>query len=173
MATQPQSPSEERERRATALVDLLHVEHRRLIEQARAHSRWREDAEDALSDACVQFLRFYDGPSGEDALHWMLLVVKRCAWAIGRGRVPERIDLAMLGESAGPVEIAERGEETEQTINAIAQLKRDERVALILFGLGYSYAEIHELRGWSTRKVHRCLAEGRRRVREMLERGDS
>ena len=134
MATQPQSSSEERERRATALVDLLHVEHRRLIEQARAHSRWREDAEDALSDACVQFLRFYARPElggyaldacGEDALHWMLLVVKRCAWAIERGRVPERIDLAMLGESTGPVEIAERGEETEQTINAIAQLKRD------------------------------------------------
>ena len=57
------------------------------MRQARYHSRRHEDADDALSDACVQFLRFYDGPPGDDALRWMLLVIKRCAWAIRRRAV--------------------------------------------------------------------------------------
>ena len=57
------------------------------MHQARFHSRRTEDAEDALSDACVQFLRFYDGPAGIQSLRWMLLVTKRCAWAIRRKAV--------------------------------------------------------------------------------------
>ena len=75
MATQPQSRDGE-ERRARALDQLLRSERRSLARQARFHSRRPEDAEDALSDACVQFLRFYDGPAGDDALRWMMLVVE-------------------------------------------------------------------------------------------------
>jgi DNA-directed RNA polymerase specialized sigma24 family protein len=52
-------------------------------------------------------------------------------------------------------------------------LRPDQRAALILLGLGCSHAEIHQLRGWSLRKVHRCLADGRRRVRKKLEGGDN
>jgi RNA polymerase sigma factor (sigma-70 family) len=156
------------------------------MDQARSHSRRLADAEDALSDACVEFLRFYDGPAGEDALRWMLLVVKRCAWRItrrtelrdARHRVID-IDLidddefqaAVLERQLGLAEQAERADETARIIESIEQLKPDERVALILFGLGCSHAEIGELRGWSRTKVRRCLAEGRARVRELLARG--
>ncbi|HEY5709319.1 MAG TPA: sigma-70 family RNA polymerase sigma factor [Solirubrobacterales bacterium] len=160
---------------------LLRTERARLMRQARFHSRRREDAEDALNDACVQFLRFYDGPSGDDALHWMLLVIKRAAWAITRQTaereeryrrtIAEGLEMVVSREGTGPAELVERTEDSAQVIELIEQLKPDERAALILLGLGCSYAEIGELRGWSRAKVHRCLKEGRARVRQLLERG--
>lgn len=171
MATPAHSRSRSDDARARALVHLLEAHHRRLIAQARQHSRRPQDADDALGDACVQFLRFYDGPPGPDALHWMLLVTKRCAWAISRGRTPETLDAVELRESASPAEIVERAEDTGRIIREIESLRPDQRVALILLGLGCSHAEIRQLRGWSLRKVRRCLADGRRQVRKMLEGG--
>ena len=166
---------------------LLRAERGRLARQARFHSRRHEDAEDALNDACVQFLRFYDGPAGEDALRWMLLVIKRCAWAIRRKarardsrfrmsvreRESEGLEAIVPDNRVGPAELVERAEETSKVFALVEQLKPDERTALILLGLGCTYAEIRELRGWSAAKLHRCLVEGRARVRELLERGDS
>jgi len=186
MAPKPQSESNERGSRTRTLDALLRAERDQLMRQARFHSRRPEDAEEALSDACVEFLRFYDGPPGEDAVRWMLLVVKRCAWAITR-RTEIRsarhgvIDIAALGDEELEVaalerqldvpELAVRSEETDRLIELIEQLKSDEREALILLGLGCSYAEIGEMRGWSRTKVRRCIYEGRARVREALERG--
>lgn len=144
---------------------------KRLMRQARANSGRPNDAEDALSDACVQFLRAYDGPSGEPALHWMLLVVKRCAWAIARGRVAETLEIVVADDRLGPAEILERADETAELLEALENLKPDERVALLLLGLGCSYAEIRDLRGWSPRKVRRCLDEGRAHVRAELGKG--
>jgi RNA polymerase sigma factor (sigma-70 family) len=159
----------------------LRDERPRLMRQARSHSRRPEDADDALGDACVQFLRSYDGPAGEDALRWMLLVIKRCAWAIGRksqaretrhGGAEYEATVANV-DAPGPAELVERAEETAQMVELIENLKPDERTALILLGLGCSRAEIRELRGWSAAKVHRCIVEGREQVRRLLERGDS
>lgn len=187
MASPPQSRRTATEHRKDALDRLLRSRRRTLMRQARSHSHRPEDAEDALSDACIQFLRFYDGPAGNDALRWMMLVVKRCAWAIRRQSATResRYLLALRdedGQSAeaivpddriGPDELVERAEETARLLTLIEQLKPDERTALILQGLGCSYSEICELRGWSRRKLHRCLTEGRARVRKLLGRGDT
>jgi RNA polymerase sigma factor, sigma-70 family len=166
------------------LEELLGSERAPLLRQARSHSRRAEDADDALSDACVQFLRYYDGPPGTDALRWMLVVTKRCAWAIARhsnaresrvvvGETGAGKDVAALvrEERSGPGELLERSEESARVTELIEGLKPDERVALILLGLGYSYKEIAELRGWSVRKVNRCVTEGRASVRELMARG--
>jgi RNA polymerase sigma factor (sigma-70 family) len=163
---------------------LLGSKRHRLLRQARSHSRQTEDADDALSDACVQFLRYYDGPRGDDALRWMLVVTKRCAWAIARrgdarnsrvvvGTKGGAEDVAALAreERSGPDELVERFEEVAQVTELIEELKPDERTALILLGLGYSYKEIAALRGWSIRKVNRCLSEGRASVRKSMGRG--
>lgn len=187
MAPQPQSQSDRTDRRTVILDGLLRTERGQLMHQARFHSRRLEDAEDALSDACVEFLRFYDGrPSQDDAVRWMLLVVKRCAWAITRrteiraarhGVInisalgDEELQVAALERQLDPPELAARSEETARLIDLIEQLKSDEREALILLGLGCTYAEIGEMRGWSRTKVRRCIYEGRTRVREALERG--
>jgi DNA-directed RNA polymerase specialized sigma24 family protein len=47
------------------------------------------------------------------------------------------------------------------------RLKPDERRALGLLALGYTYREICGLTGWSHTKVNRCLHEGRARLREL------
>jgi DNA-directed RNA polymerase specialized sigma24 family protein len=180
MASPPQSQRSPAERRAEILERLLTRERSALTRQAQLHSRRAQDADDALGDACVQFLRFYDGPAGLDALRWMLLVTKRCAWAIARQRSPrisgeagDTEDVAALAaeERSGPAELCERREETAEAARLIASLKEAEREALLLFALGYSYKEIAELRGWSITKVNRCIAEGRARVRELQMRG--
>lgn len=185
MAPQSQSHREERARRAQLLDELLRNRRSQLLRQAHRHSRRAEDAEDALSDACVQFLRFYDSSTERDPLPWMLVVVKRCAWAIERSRKGRKSDYRVSGgepsanmleivvpeERCGPLERAERSEESAQVLALIEQLKPDERTALILFGLGYSYAEIADLRGWTITKVNRCLSEGKAKVRQSLGRG--
>ena len=106
----------------------------------------------------------------------MLLVVKRCAWAIrrqavaresryrmnARDREDERVEAIIPDDRIGTAELVERAEETAKVLVLVEQLKPDERTALILFGLGCTYKEIRELRGWSEAKLHRCLVEGGR-----------
>lgn len=184
MASQPhEHRQEDAARRAQTLECLLLARRALLLHHVHFHSERSQDAEDALADACVQFLRCYEGPADtEDALRWMLLVAKRCAWEIARRRRRRREDLQLdfEGAEAGqvgegdPAEDAERAEDAEQALAAIGHLAPDERDALILFGLGYSYREIGDLRGWTYAKVNRRLNEGRARARRMLdERGES
>jgi DNA-directed RNA polymerase specialized sigma24 family protein len=52
-------------------------------------------------------------------------------------------------------------------------LKPDERGALLLLGLGYSYREIAAMQGWTMTKVHRFISEGRASVRRLMERGQA
>ena len=184
MDTQPQVQA--REHRARILEELIRTYRRQLENQVRFHSRSAEQAEEALSDACVQFMRFWDGPAGLPALQWLLVVAKRCAWAIGRRDRRRQATLGPLDfefgtselqvplpdERPGPSEVAERSEETRGVIEMIERLKPDERSALIMLGLGCSYAEIAAARGWTYTKVNRCIAEGRQRIREQLEAGE-
>ncbi len=117
----------------------------------------------------------------------MLLVTKRCAWAIrgkaaaresdyrlsARDREDEPVEAIIPDDRYSSAELVERAEETAKVLSLIEQLKPDERTALILRGLGCTYEEICELRGWTHTKLNRSLVEGRARVRELLERGDS
>ena len=170
-----EDPRTDHQRRALILAELLATERGRLLVQARRHSGRPEDAEDALGEASVQFLRFYPGPAGPDALYWMLTVVRRSAWEIGRRRRRnEARDIAAEVEAAGgvdPMERVARSEEAAEMAAAISSLKPDERAALLLFGLGLSYREIAELRGWSLTKVRRLIREGRAKARRHREGG--
>ena len=67
----------------------------------------------------------------------------------------------------GPEELAELAERVVLTRELLAQLKPQERRALGLKALGYSYAEIGELTGWTHTKINRCMAEGRKRLLEL------
>jgi RNA polymerase sigma factor (sigma-70 family) len=180
-----QIPARKKERNAELLDRLLRVERGRLRHQADYHSEHRQDAEDALGDACVQFLLHFDGEDLEEARRWMLVVVKRCGWAIARrrrerGAVIEEVSADLLlsdrgvglaDERRGPEQQATIGEEVAAFAAALATLKADERRALILLALGYSYGEIGELCGWTRSKVNRSLAEGRVRLRGILAGG--
>jgi RNA polymerase sigma factor (sigma-70 family) len=171
--------------RSQLLEELLRTNGRCLRHQAFRHSESAEAAEEALQEAAVQFLRCFEGVSVDHAVRWMMTTVKRCAWAItreARRRQPlilsstdtnDRAEQSFIARDAspGPEELAERHDEHAETIHAFERLKPDERTALLMLGLGCSYREIQDRRGWTRTKVNRCLAEGREAMR--AERGPS
>jgi RNA polymerase sigma factor (sigma-70 family) len=144
---------------------------------ARRCSLCADDAEDAYQRA-VEILLTKAPPVGQDRLAaWMHVVTRREALAVRRAR--ERLLGAAAGQtegetpierlacqSPGPAESAERRERFESAASALAHLSRDQRVAIVLQACGYSYDEIAAARGWTYTKVNRCMAEGRRALRE-------
>lgn len=108
-----------------------------------------------------------------------MVAVKHRAWAL-RAREVGSVEVtttdslargeprvAALCERLGPAEGAERRERVSSRAALLPALKPDERAALLLLGLGYSYSEIGELRGWTRTKINRCLAEGRAALRRL------
>jgi DNA-directed RNA polymerase specialized sigma24 family protein len=139
------------------------------------------DANDAVNDAFAAFLDKFDPDCGAPPLGWLTLTLKRRCWAINRGRRLERraghwfhpesaeprFSVAGLPtQTAGPEESAERAEYVLEARERLAALKPDARTALLLFGLGYSYHEISERRGWSYTKTNRSITEGRAVLRK-------
>ena len=104
---------------------------------------------------------------------WMIVVTKHEALAVRRGRerLLDSLTLEPYGdpldgvasERPGPAERFERAEALAEARAALAELKANERLAIVLQAEGYSYAEICRICGWSYTKVNRCLAEGRAR----------
>jgi DNA-directed RNA polymerase specialized sigma24 family protein len=184
MDAQPKSPTpvNHSERNGRLLDQLLARSVSRLRAQATRNAANSADAEDALQDACLQFLRFYRGPADlEVALPWLMLVTKRCAWALGRhGRreaphfeaglpagTPEQAG-TLCPCRRGPEELAELDAELSARWRMLERLKPDERRAILAFALGYSYAEICERFSWSRTKANRCLVEGRAALRRQF-----
>ena len=83
---------------------------------------------------------------------------------LGGGPLPDPLETAP-GELPGPAERAERAELAAEAWAALATLKPNERLAVVLQAQGYSYAEICALCRWTYTKVNRSLAEGRARLR--------
>jgi DNA-directed RNA polymerase specialized sigma24 family protein len=76
-------------------------------------------------------------------------------------------------QSPDPQEMIERSERCQADLAAVDRLKPDERTALLLLGLGYSYQEIAETQGWTHTKVNRCIAEGRTTLRRARRAEDA
>jgi RNA polymerase sigma factor (sigma-70 family) len=184
MAAQPDSrPSRhQRERNTQLLCKVLARDEQRLRRHARRHAELPDDTDDALQSAYALFLERYNG-FGEP-LAWLYTTVKREAWAIRRrtSRRRECSFTAQAGdglerdlsqvlpvEAPGPDERTSRDELLAERRQALAELKPDERQALWLLGLGFSYAEICEATGWTYTKVNRCLSEGRAALRQPTE----
>jgi RNA polymerase sigma factor (sigma-70 family) len=177
MAAQPDSRpgADRRDRNAQLLEEILRRDEHRLRRQARRHAQFPSDADDALQTAYLQFIERYAGVG--EPLAWLYTTVKREAWAL-RKRTSRRRECSLtfctdafngeldLGDAfpthdSGPAEQVERNELLAERREALAGLKRDERRALWLLGLGLSYAEICEATGWTHTKVNRCVSEGR------------
>jgi RNA polymerase sigma factor (sigma-70 family) len=170
-----------RDTRIEALAERLYFAHRpRLLAIARRNSDGEEEAEEALQDAFIAFIEHFDPCSEAPPLAWLILTLKRRCWALYRERRRKfnRVDpdcASQLDVEPGELgasyrlaaELAEVTEETETLLGQLAALKRDERQALGLLALGYSYREICEITGWTYTKVNRCLVEGRTRLRQM------
>ena len=141
---------------------------------ARRVSLCADDADDACQRALLILLTKAPPLPPAALLGWMCVVTRREALAVRRAR--ERLlsgggdDGAvewLLCERPEPPERIERREHARERLAALAELKPDQRRALVLQARGYSYAEITSLTGWTHTKVNRCLAEGRVRLREL------
>jgi RNA polymerase sigma factor (sigma-70 family) len=169
----------DRERNAEALRRVPAESEQLLRRQARRHSELPEDAEDALQSAYLLFIERYR--SDCDPLAWLYTTVKREAWALWR-RSSRRREVSLDGagdaedegqpwiealptDGPAPDERAVREEELAARQRLIADLKPDQRRALVLLAIGLSYAEIQAVTGWTYTKVNRCIAEGRADLR--------
>lgn len=178
MFTASPPPAETGQRRGGELAENLYVEHRtRLLAVARRNCANTDDAEEALHDAFILFIDHFD-PTGEaPPLPWLTLTLKRRCWAIygqrrRQARPGGRRPVSALrghpdGRGRAPEELFEVAAEAAKLRRGLDRLKPDERRALGLLALGYTYREICELTGWSHTKVNRCLNEGRTRLREL------
>jgi RNA polymerase sigma factor (sigma-70 family) len=157
---------------------LLRARAELLRHQARRHSVIEADADDALADACISFLRFYEGDDGRDALRFMLTVVKHAAWAIARrrrtGEEKELETVAIRGDLPRSGAIATEGPdghlaERDALRDLLSRIGPEERAALLLSALGYSHQEIGELYGWTPRMVRRRITSGRTRLLALVD----
>jgi RNA polymerase sigma factor (sigma-70 family) len=177
------SSTAEQRRRAgvQALAATLYRErYHYLLAIARRNTANNADAEEALQDAFILFIDHFD-PSGEaPPLAWLTLTLKRRCWAIRQSQMqkpngeiaPQRRSGHVGGVVEDPAdhgplpeEIAEVDEAVGALRAGLGELKPDERRALALFALGYSYQEIAENCKWTYTKVNRCIREGRAALR--------
>lgn len=164
------------------LDEVMRSEGTRLWYQARRFSVNDQDANDAVEDACVAFLRSFTFQPGAHAGKWMMTTVKHAALAIVRRNsvrqrenvVPEDgTDAWWESNIQDPRGSLEEHLEVSSRLNLLAELKPDQRLAVSLFAAGYSYREIGARQGWTHTKVQRSIFEGRVRLRELLsERGE-
>jgi RNA polymerase sigma factor (sigma-70 family) len=156
--------------RAAAAAELLRGHGPTLRRIARRHSLCAEDADDALQRASLILLTKAPTVDPGRLIAWMAVVTKHEAMAVRRGRerhVPSEDFDSLVCDAPDPFERAARAEAVAEARAALAALKANERLAIVLQAQGYSYAEICELCGWSYTKVNRCLAEGRERLRTL------
>ncbi len=121
----------------------------------------------------------FDPAAGPPPLAWLTLTLKRRCWALYRRQRTagqRTVDLDTAAENGSrpdlladlslrPDELAETTESLVSMRSRLAKLKPQERQALGLFALGYSYREICNMTGWTPTKVNRCIAEGRAKLR--------
>jgi RNA polymerase sigma factor (sigma-70 family) len=144
---------------------------------ARRYSLCADDAEDAYQRAVEILLTKAPGRPAPQLAAWMQVVTRREALAVRRARERLLVDAGSEGdplerlasERRGPADLAEGSERVSAAARALAALKPAERMAIVLQAHGYTYVEIGELCGWTYTKVNRCLAEGRARLRRLVE----
>jgi DNA-directed RNA polymerase specialized sigma24 family protein len=148
-----------------------------LLAIARANATGEADAEEALQEAFVSFIRHFDPGRGAPPLAWLTLTLKRECWGKRRRSHPDRHagqetergagEIGSVLEAipcpiTGPEELAIRRDGARRRLGC---LKPDQRTALILQAAGYSYHEIAAGLGWSYTKVNRSVNEGRLALR--------
>ena len=167
-----------REERERAAIELIASGGAELRDIARRYSLCADDADDAYQRA-LEILLLRAPTTDADALaSWMQTVTKREALGVrrsreqllsgraaGHGIAPAPVEHAP-SHAAGPADWTLRREHLAHSNEALQALKPDEMRSLMLCAEGYTYAEIAEVTGWSSTKVRRCIAEGRRRFVE-------
>lgn len=155
-----------------AMATELYAEHHAyLLSIADRNALNRDDAEEALQETFIAFIRKFDPRGGAPPLAWLTLVLKRECWQRRRShhldrRAGQEADLtddelgcvleAVPDPGLRPHERVELTERAHHLRDLLAQLKPQERRTLSLLALGYSYREIIKITGWTYTKVGSC-----------------
>lgn len=145
-----------------------------------------EIIEDACQIAWTKLLRRPDITLDARGFGWLATVAVHEAWRL-RSTADEQLAGAFNGmphdhgEMPEPADTEHRGTEDKaldriehiERLQVMQLLKRNEREALYLKGVGYTYQEIMRLTGASYTAVNRRIAEGRAALRRHIgeERG--
>jgi len=174
------TPEQERAVKVRELAADLYTEHyHRLRGIAYGNcGRWT-DPEDAVQEAFAIFIAEYDPEAGSPPERWLALTLKRLCWGTtARRRMAARMGIAGIGfDSDGPpfgqavsdVDTAtevERSERVRRTRAGMSSLPSQQRRALSLLALGYSYREIGERLGLSEKQVDHRLQGARAALRQ-------
>lgn len=169
----------ERTARVRELAADLYTEHyHRLRGIAYSNGgRWA-DPEDAVQEAFAIFIAEYDPEAGSPPLAWLTLTLKRLCWgAADRSRMATRRGISgtgycpatwMVNQAEGDADTVATVEHRERVRRARAGMKAmpsQQRRALSLLALGYSYREIAERLGLSDKQVDHRLQGGRAALR--------
>lgn len=134
------------------------------------------DAEDAVQDACVRALTFFDGFHGADGRAWLLAIVRNTCydWLRKHRRVtllasPEELD-RKPDPAPGPEMEQLRRADAQMVQEGLASLPAEYREALVLRELeGMQYREIAQVTGVPIGTVMSRLARGRKRLGEAIK----
>lgn len=181
-----QKPKSGQEARRQEAINFLSSYEKAFRATARRFSATSEDAEDALQRSIEILLTRTPPRELRARVAWMHVVVRHEALRIRRQnrrqalpsgeptRLPEGDGSTHVGgarpETLDPAELFERRAEFDRFRQAFTRLKPNERRALCLISEGLSYREIADRTGWSRTKINRLLAEGRSKMRAMLDR---
>jgi RNA polymerase sigma factor (sigma-70 family) len=134
------------------------------------------DAEDAVQDACVRALTFFDGFHGADGRAWLLTIVRNtCYDRLRKNRgatllsAPEELERAP-DPAPGPEAEQLRRADARMLQEGLTGLPAEYREALVLRELeGMTYREIAQVTGVPIGTVMSRLARGRKRLGETLK----
>lgn len=142
---------------------------------ARRHSADPIDADDAFQRSVEILMTKAPNDDVDKLVHWMAVVVRNEARAIARLRLGSRttpldeIETSVRSDLIEPEEYLNRAVNRDNRIEAIRGVNHQEMRCLLLRAENLSYAEIVARTGFTTRKVERVLAKGRRRLSKKVE----
>jgi RNA polymerase sigma factor (sigma-70 family) len=143
---------------------------------ARYLTRDRHDAEDAVQDAYLRALRYFDGFRGGDSRAWLLAIVRNSCYTLRQRHRREARSTEFDEEvhtDEADVEAADaallRGATRASLEEALLQLPREFREVIVLRELqGLTYKEISEVAGVPVGTVMSRLARARQRLQRAL-----
>jgi RNA polymerase sigma factor (sigma-70 family) len=143
-------------------------------------ARWltgnEHDAEDAVQDAYLRAVKFFDSFRGGDARPWLITIVRRvCYDWLERNRSHKSLAVfdeelhSDQGDRQDPAQFVQREEDRETLRQALDELPVEFREMLVLRELeGLSYKEIAAITNLPPGTVMSRLARARERLRDYL-----
>lgn len=143
---------------------------------ARYLLRDEHDAQDAVQDAVLRAIRFFDGYRDGDARAWLLAIVRNCCLTWQRRHRSDPVTVSFTEDIAPPIS---DGRETDAAAiarsersmlsRAIAELPTEFREVIVLREIeDLSYREISDVVGVPNGTVMSRLARARKKLSETL-----